>query len=57
MTFLLHFMSVEIWLPKLAVNAGFVNRSSISKCIIFKLTHREQLFTRFEREFTSTCAN
>lgn len=43
MTFLLHFMSVEIWLPKLGVNAGVVNRSSISKSIIFKLTHRQQL--------------
>lgn len=57
MTFLLHFMSVEIWLPKLAVNTGFVNSSSISKSIIFKLTHREQLSTRFERQFTSTYAN
>lgn len=57
MTFLLHFMSVEIRLPKLAINAGFVNRSSISKSIIFKPTHWEKLSTRFEREFTSTYAN
>lgn len=41
MTFLLHLMSVEIQLPKLAVSAEFVNTFSISKSIIFKLTRTE----------------
>lgn len=57
MTFLLRLMSVAIQLPKLVVSGEFANTFSISKSIIFTLTHIELFPTRLEGEFTSTYAN
>lgn len=50
-------MSVAIQLPKLVVSGEFANTFSISKSIIFTLTHIELFPTRLEGEFTSTYAN